>query len=121
MLLQQASDCRRRHASLQLADRLASHVEHDSGKYQHTVLERLLLIVVDVDLDDLQVLALTAELIEHRSNGATRSTPRCPEIDEHRLVRLKDLRHEGRARNPCCTRHAALLPPHPARLILPTR
>jgi hypothetical protein len=50
------------------------------------VLEGLVLVVVDIDLDDLQVVALAAELVEHGADRAAGSAPGRPEVDEDRFV-----------------------------------
>src|SRR4051812_228246 len=56
-----------------------------------------LLVVVDVELDDLQRVALLAgDLLEHRGDHAARTAPRGPEVDEDGRVSLEHLGLEVR-------------------------
>ena len=58
---------------------------------QHLVGGRGLLVVVDVELDDPQVVALGGDLLEHRADDAARAAPRRPEVDERGRLGLDDL------------------------------
>ena len=55
-----------------------------------------LLVLVDVELDDLQVVALAGDLLEDRGDDAARTAPRRPEVHQHGLVGLDDLGLEVR-------------------------
>jgi hypothetical protein len=63
------------------------------------MLDRLVLVLIDIDLNDFEILALTAQLVEHGTDGAAWRTPWRPKIDEDGLVRLNDLCFEGLIRN----------------------
>src|SRR3954454_10898787 len=63
---------------------------------QDLVLGRGLLVVVDVELDDRQVLALLCDLLEDWGDDAAGSAPGRPEVDEDGTLGLEDLRLEVR-------------------------
>jgi len=52
------------------------------------VLGGSLLVLVDVEAEDRQVVALGIDLFEHRMDDAARAAPRSPEVDEHGTVGL---------------------------------
>ena len=56
---------------------------------QDLVLGRRLLVVVDVELHDLDVVALGGDLLEDRRDGAARTAPGRPEVDEDRRARTR--------------------------------
>src|SRR5262245_58740940 len=92
------------------ADQLLHHapvLEQDHrGDREDLVLDGGLLVLVHVELDYPQVLALVANLLEDRRDHAARPAPRRPEVDEYCGVCLKDLDVEG------CVGHIADLPGH---------
>ena len=61
------------------------------GIERTSYVRRRLLVLVDVELHDLQVLALAGDLLEHGRDDAARAAPGRPEVDEDRLVGLDDL------------------------------
>src|SRR5215217_2943659 len=65
--------------------------EQQGGDRHHTVAGRGLRVVVHVQLHDLEVLALSGQLLEMGSDDPTRSAPCRPEVNEHRLVGLEHL------------------------------
>src|ERR1700716_3441782 len=71
-------------------------LEHDQrGDREDLVLRRRLLVLVGVELDDLQILALAGDLLEYGGDDTAGTAPRRPEVDEDRGVGLDDLGYEG--------------------------
>src|SRR4029077_18899405 len=78
-----------RHGADSAIHELAILEHHDGGDGGHTEPLRDLRIVVDVELgDDRLVLIRRCQLLDKRSDDATRSAPRRPEVDEGRLASL---------------------------------
>ena len=72
-----------------LVDRLAFLEDDEHRDGHHTEFERVFLIVVNIDLDDLQIaFALTGNFRENRADRLAGTTPRSPEIDQNGLVSL---------------------------------
>src|SRR5205085_1630670 len=80
------------------ADDLLGHLavlEHDQRRdREHLVLRGGLHVLVGVELDHLDVLALVRKLLEHGSDDTAGTAPRRPEVDQHRLLGLDDLGDE---------------------------
>src|SRR5439155_4939351 len=57
---------------------------------------RQTLLLVDVHLDELELLVLGDDLVEHGRDGVAGAAPLRPEVDEHGLVAPDDLLIEGR-------------------------
>ena len=95
-----SSDSRRRFGRAPTSVRHGRAVleEHEGRQPEHAVLDGQLLLVVRVDADDLEVVALGRELVQDRVHQATRRAPRGPEVDQHGLVGLQDLGGEGAVR-----------------------
>src|SRR5439155_26747028 len=77
------------------ADRGAGRLargEHRDGRDAHdSVVHRGVGVGGDIELDDLDLArVLRGELVDLRSDHATRPAPRCPKIHDHRLVALED-------------------------------
>src|SRR5262245_20886412 len=67
-------------------------LEEDHGRdREHLVLGRCLLVLVDVEADELQVLALGVDLLEDRVDDAAGTAPGSSEVDEHRAVGLQNI------------------------------
>ena len=71
-------------------------LEEEQGRDQRTsYCGRGLLVLVDVEADDLQVLALGVDLLEDRVDDAAGTAPGRPEVDEHGALGLQDVGLEG--------------------------
>ena len=67
-------------------------LEEDHGRDREDfVLSGGLLVLVDVDADDLEVVALGVDLLEDRMDDAAGAAPGSPEVDEHGPLGLEDL------------------------------
>src|SRR6478735_1970440 len=77
-----------------LGDRAVLEEDHRRDR-EHLVLGRGLLVLVDVDADDLEVVALAVDLLQDRVDDAAGTAPRSPEIDEHGAVGIEDIGFEG--------------------------
>src|SRR5579859_5257647 len=81
--------CLRRGADL-ARGHLATFENHQGRDRHHAVFRRGLRALVDVQLDDLDLVAhRTGNLVERRSDHATRAAPFSPEIDNDRALRLE--------------------------------
>src|SRR5689334_17528072 len=75
---------------------LGAVTEQDQGgDREHVESARGLLVLVDVDADDVEVVALCRHLLQDRMDDAARTTPGGPEIDQHGLLRFEHLGLEG--------------------------
>ena len=54
-----------------------------------------LLVLVDVEAEDLEVVALGVDLLEDRVDDAARAAPRGPEVDEDGALGVEDVGFEG--------------------------
>ena len=81
---------------------LAVPEQHQRRDRHHVELDRRLLVLVDVQLDDLQRLAtLSGDLLDDGRDPAARAAPGGPEVDQHRDVGLDDLGLEVVIRDVC--------------------
>ena len=72
-------------------------LEQDHGRdREDLVLGGGLLVVVDVEADDLQVVALGVDLLEDRVDDAAGTAPGRPEVDEHGAVGVEHVGLEVR-------------------------
>src|SRR3954447_10521908 len=79
------------HGALDALGLLAVAEQHHRRDREDLVVHRGLLVLVDVELDDPQVVALAGDLLEHRRDDPARTAPRRPEVDEHGVLGLEDL------------------------------
>jgi hypothetical protein len=82
----------------QRADDLVRHLavleQQERGDRHHVVLRRDLRVLVGVQLDDAQILALGRELLQMGGDDPARTAPGGPEVHEHRRFGLEHLRLE---------------------------
>src|SRR3954452_495299 len=78
-----------------LGDLAVAEEDHRRDR-EDLVLRGGLLVLVDVELDDAQVLALARDLLEDRADHAAGAAPGRPEVDEDGRLGLDDLRLEAR-------------------------
>src|SRR5712692_4878799 len=97
------------HKALRLASVLEEDHRRDRADPEASSGDR---IRVHIELHDAELRALfTRDLFEDRGDHAAGAAPGGPEVDEHRLIRLEDLRLEGRVSHNCWLRH--IRPPGP--------
>src|SRR5881394_1699079 len=68
--------------------------EEQGGDREDFVLGGRLLVLVDVEADDLQIVALGVDLLEDRMDDAAGAAPGGPEVDEHGAIGLEDVGFE---------------------------
>src|SRR5687767_12204355 len=72
--------------------RLRAILEEDQRRdRKHVELRRRLLVVVDVQRDDADIVALVRHLLENRVDHSARTAPRRPEVDEHGFTGVQNI------------------------------
>src|SRR5438552_1650133 len=87
--LERAPEVARRACADQRLLRLAPGEEDDRRDREYVVARRCRRVVVDVQLDELHLLGLAGDLLEHGMNRVAGPAPRRPEVDDDGLSRLQ--------------------------------